>query len=833
MDNNNNSWMHSPPNGAPNNDWAARPGNDQQPNNNHVPNYGNPQMNNQNYGAPQQQQQQQQAAPSRSVSNISSTSHSSAIPPTPPIPSQKAPTTPRSSNANNAGIIVANRAGDEETEDGRIRNREAATKIRDAWIYKQIRARQDEFTQYKQGRIFVGTWNVNAKGKDENLSSWLCADWHQHGPPDIVVVGFQEMVDLNAVNVAVENKSQQRSQFWVDRIRNTLNSRENTMGDPMRAYTQLAVKYLVGLLVCIFVKAPHKPRVKYVATDSVGVGVMGVMGNKGGVSIRLQFYDSTLCFVCTHLAAHRENVAGRNADFANVFSKTSFEIGEEAVKEVIRLGSLSQWATGTNSVGISDHDISFWFGDLNYRVDESIPTERVLELSKMNQLKELIEHDQLNVERAQGRVFQDFEEGQLAFKPTYKYQPGTDLYEERPDKKLRAPAWCDRILWLAQEPGHVAQLNYGRSEVNISDHKPVMSTFLVTIKDVVLSRREQVYKEVMRLLDTFENNSLPMVSLDRIKLDFGEVRYDQRVTLPIIITNTGKVVAQFRLVPKLDEVALCKPWVTVSPTYGMLIPGEQTEVEVTITINNATAHALNTSREVLEDVLILRLENGRDYYISVSGKYARSCFGMSVDDLVLYTDPIRSVPLDPILRAEKYDLNTKAAMCVPKELWRIIDAIYEKGLEERDLFSTPGNPDEVYQIRECLDTGAPFDNFSVHSMTEVLISFLSNLSSPVVPSSLFPTLDIDAQNIQSYARKFLEDMPPIQYNVFIYMISFFREVLLHRQKNRLSPAKIARICCTCLVSSAQGNGDEGASSLPQRRGNMQQILLHFLETNSI
>lgn len=41
----------------------------------------------------------------------------------------------------------------------------------------------------------------------------------------------------------------------------------------------------------------------------------------------------------------------------------------------------------------------------------------------------------------------DFEEGPLTFKPTYKYQPGTDLYEQRPDKKLRAPAWCDRILW--------------------------------------------------------------------------------------------------------------------------------------------------------------------------------------------------------------------------------------------------------------------------------------------------------------------------------------------------------------------------------------------------
>lgn len=99
---------------------------------------------------------------------------------------------------------------------------------------------------------------------------------------------------------------------------------------------------------------------------------------------------------------------------------------------------------------------------------------------------------------------------------------------------------------LAQDPGHVAQLNYLRSELNVSDHKPVMSTFLLTIKDVILSRREEVYKEVMKLLNEFENASLPMVSLDRIHLDFGKIRYDQRVTLPITITNTGQVVAQVR-----------------------------------------------------------------------------------------------------------------------------------------------------------------------------------------------------------------------------------------------------------------------------------------------
>ena len=150
-------------------------------------------------------------------------------------------------------------------------------------------------------------------------------------------------------------------------------------------------------------------------------------------------------------------------------------------------------------------------GDLNYRVDESIPTEKVIDLSVANDLDELWINDQLNIERAANRVFSDFEEGKINFRPTYKYQPGTDLYDQRPDKKVRAPAWCDRVLWKAKESSHVTQISYSRSELNISDHKPVMSTFVITVKDVVQSKREQVYEEVMKLLDKFENQTLPMV----------------------------------------------------------------------------------------------------------------------------------------------------------------------------------------------------------------------------------------------------------------------------------------------------------------------------------
>jgi len=683
-----------------------------------------------------------------------------------------------------------------------------------------------------QATVYTGTWNVNAKGKEEPLDSWLCADWAPQQEPDVVAVGFQEIVDLNAVNVAVDNKTQQRSQFWVERLSATLNDPRRTGGDPSRGYVMLASRSMVGLLICVFCKRGHQPRVKHVSAAQVGVGVMGMMGNKGGVSVRMQFYDSTFVFVCTHLAAHRENVTGRNADFANVYNKTTFDIGEDAIREVIRSGSLSHWAIGSSSVGIEDHDIVFWLGDLNYRIDESMMTEKVLQLSEKCVLDELRYLDQLNVERAAGRVFEGFEEGPLNFPPTYKYQPGTDMYEQRPDKKLRAPAWCDRILWMAQEPDHVQQFTYNRSEKpNVSDHKPVYSTMRVTVKDVIQQKREAIYDELMKLLDRFENQTLPMVGLDRASLDYGEVRYGQSITLPIQITNTGSVVAQFRLVPKLDEKTVCKSWLKVSPAYGMLIPGDKPiSLNSTLTVDKVTAQMLNSGRELLDDILILRLENGRDYYITVNATYARSCFGMSADELVMFSDPIRNVPLDPIKRSEVVDPNTSTALCVPKELWRTIDAIFEKGIGEPHLFVEPGTPEEVDQIRECLDTGSRFGQFKIHSYTEVLVSFLESLSSPIVPARLFPTAEIDSLNIQSTARRLLEELAPVHYNIFVYVISFFREVLVHRERNLLSAAKVARICCSCLAPGTEL--DDSSASLQKRTG-MQLIMLHLLETSSI
>jgi phosphatidylinositol-bisphosphatase len=161
------------------------------------------------------------------------------------------------------------------------------------------------------------------------------------------------------------------------------------------------------------------------------------------------------------------------------------------------------------------------------------------------------------------------------------------------------------------------------------------------------------------------------------------------------------------------KTVVSKPWLTVSPTYGMLIPGEQPfTISITISIGKDIAQALNSGREVLEDILVLRLENGRDYFLTVQSDYARSCFGMSLDDLVTFFEPVRTVPLDPLEKVKKTEENKHVkgakALCVPNELWLILDAIYEKGLATPNLFIEPGVAEELKEIRECLDMGKAF-----------------------------------------------------------------------------------------------------------------------------
>eukprot|EP00276_Gloeochaete_wittrockiana_P003554 CAMPEP_0184658458 /NCGR_PEP_ID=MMETSP0308-20130426/25471_1 /TAXON_ID=38269 /ORGANISM="Gloeochaete witrockiana, Strain SAG 46.84" /LENGTH=566 /DNA_ID=CAMNT_0027097447 /DNA_START=81 /DNA_END=1781 /DNA_ORIENTATION=+ len=151
---------------------------------------------------------------------------------------------------------------------------------------------------------------------------------------------------------------------------------------------------------------------------------------------------------------------------------------------------------GTN---ISDRfDRIFWMGDLNYRVNGNrAAVDELLRRFDTIGREVLLANDQLHGERRKGTVFNGFEEGDILFRPTYKFADGSDEYD--PSAKRRIPAFTDRILYRDRERhshshnhpqgnGHARRKNIkllrydSLPEVRTSDHRPVFAIFSVAFE---------------------------------------------------------------------------------------------------------------------------------------------------------------------------------------------------------------------------------------------------------------------------------------------------------------------------------------------------------------
>ncbi|KAI5594523.1 hypothetical protein BDE02_03G078200 [Populus trichocarpa] len=242
--------------------------------------------------------------------------------------------------------------------------------------------------------------------------------------------------------------------------------------DPRPKYVRIVSKQMVGIYVSIWVRKRLRRHINNLEVSPVGVGLMGYMGNKGSVSVSMSVFQSRLCLVCSHLTSGQKDGAEqrRNADVCEIIRRTRF----------------SSILDTNQAQTIPSHDQIFWFGDLNYRLN-MLDTE-VRKLVAMKQWDELINSDQLSKELCGGRVFEGWKEGAINFPPTYKYEINSDTYvgeNPKEGEKKRSPAWCDRILWLGKG---IKQLSYKRSELRLSDHRPVSSMFLVEVE--VLDHRK-------------------------------------------------------------------------------------------------------------------------------------------------------------------------------------------------------------------------------------------------------------------------------------------------------------------------------------------------------
>ncbi|XP_066870963.1 phosphatidylinositol 4,5-bisphosphate 5-phosphatase A isoform X4 [Kogia breviceps] len=195
-----------------------------------------------------------------------------------------------------------------------------------------------------------------------------------------------------------------------------------------------------------------------------------VLGNKGGVSVRLAAFGHMLCFLNCHLPAHMDKAEQRKDNFQTILSLQQFQ--------------------GPGAQGILDHDLVFWFGDLNFRI-ESYDLHFVKFAIDSEQLHQLWEKDQLNMAKNTWPILRGFQEGPLNFAPTFKFDVGTNKYDT--SAKKRKPAWTDRILWKVKAPGggpspseqeshrlQVTQHSYhSHMEYTVSDHKPVAAQFVL------------------------------------------------------------------------------------------------------------------------------------------------------------------------------------------------------------------------------------------------------------------------------------------------------------------------------------------------------------------
>ncbi|KAL5002802.1 Endonuclease/exonuclease/phosphatase [Aspergillus recurvatus] len=385
-----------------------------------------------------------------------------------------------------------------------------------------VKSRKEEYTRHWSIKVKIGSWNVAAiAGTERDIGKWfvqkkgVCrqpASGLQNGseskyansggaasllgtPADeigLYVLGLQEIVDVSspaeALRPYVDPAPASR---WKKAVEDAL----------PRGYKLVAETQLIGLLQLIYAAPSIANSISAVSSTSVGTGLLGYMGNKGAVATRLLVGETTcIIFVNCHLAAGSDKASldRRNWDASQIVARTKFDSVDP-----------DYTLRDAPCESIGDEDYAFWFGDLNYRledipgddvrqvlarhteneydrrhaalrevngspssprvvigedaennspVSEEIPGESDEELdphqdpaSLQTTISSLFPHDQLRMQQDKLKAFDEgWREGSISFLPTYKYDVGSVARFDSSEKH-RGPSWCDRILYRSRK----------------------------------------------------------------------------------------------------------------------------------------------------------------------------------------------------------------------------------------------------------------------------------------------------------------------------------------------------------------------------------------------
>lgn len=360
-----------------------------------------------------------------------------------------------------------------ETEKEKILRKEFVfddTKKREGFcqLLQQMKNKHTEKPEPDMITVFVGTWNMGNAAPPPNIDSWFhCKglgktldDTADHIPHDVYVIGTQE--------------DPLGDREWSDTLKNALRKITNI------SFKQVAIHHLWYMRIIVLAKPEHENRISHVFSDSVATGIANTFGNKGAVGVSFMFNGTSFGFVNSHLTSGSEKKLRRNQNYFNIL-------------RVLNLGDKK----------LSPFDIThrfthlFWLGDLNYRVElPSSEAENIVTKIKQQKYQELLGKDQLSIERNDGKVFLHFEEEEITFPPTYRFERDTrEKYAYTKAKatgtKYNLPSWCDRVLRKSYPLVHVVCQAYGcTTDIMTSDHSPVFASFEVGVASQFVSKQD-------------------------------------------------------------------------------------------------------------------------------------------------------------------------------------------------------------------------------------------------------------------------------------------------------------------------------------------------------
>ncbi|OWB67858.1 hypothetical protein B5S33_g4036 [[Candida] boidinii] len=285
---------------------------------------------------------------------------------------------------------------------------------------------------------------------------------------DIISIGLEEIVELSANKMM--NIDPASRFFWEKKIKDVLNNNKNksiNQNHNKNDYVLLRSEQLGGIILLIFVKEIHSEKIKNVRGSVKKTGFGGMSSNKGGVAVAFDFSSTSLCFIASHLAAGFSNVDERHQNYKAIANGLKFLKNRK----------------------LSDFEAVIWMGDFNYRI--TLGNKDVKPRISKGDYSILFEYDQLNQQMASGESFPFFDEMEINFAPTYKFDNGTDTYDT--SEKQRVPAWTDRILSKSTRKRILKQIAYDSiPEIKFSDHRPVYGIYKATVEIVDENKKSKI-----------------------------------------------------------------------------------------------------------------------------------------------------------------------------------------------------------------------------------------------------------------------------------------------------------------------------------------------------